>query len=301
MANVKRSRLFMSEKLADIDALDEPEAKRARITHGDGDILRAVIQAHRDGRLTLATSPTPCKRCGSRDLDEDIDACDRCHYPQHWQPVTPDECQVKGVGQGPKYHIVIDLESKGRALCHPINGLGLYVGPMERPANGPIYTVKRRWALAPLPGQFVEPACMEEFWSRFPDQLAWFNSHEQPARVVLTEFIHTVKDVVRQVGVGNLVLATDCPDFDIGRLDQLLYKLGVCPDPIRYLGTETRHSCDDASERIAQLSDGAWDACEAWIMEKAPHSVHSHFPDEDAEHEYWQLQWLAQHEGQWKL
>ncbi len=56
------------------------------------------------------------------------------------------------------------------------------------------------------------------------------------------------------------------------------------------MGSPRRHGQVDPGERLDAL--GLWDECDAWIAEKHPGVVHSHRPDEDAEHSYYQMVYL---------
>ncbi len=64
---------------------------------------------------------------------------------------------------------------------------------------------------------------------------------------------------------------------------------------MRYLDVGVRHSQADPSERLEQLGDGAWDACDAWMAKEHPGVKHTHFPDDDAEHSYWQMVYCDEH------
>jgi hypothetical protein len=92
---------------------------------------------------------------------------------------------------------------------------------------------------------------------------------------------------------GCLLIFWD--DSDLGRLDELGYRTGTWADPIRYLTTEKRHQLRDPGERLDMLGPKASEDCKKWIAEQCPHAKHSHFPDDDAEYEYWQQLYCDAH------
>jgi hypothetical protein len=70
---------------------------------------------------------------------------------------------------------------------------------------------------------------------------------------------------------------------------------GTWDAPVRYLDVNVRHQQRDPGERLSQLGDAARDDCKAWLALWAPHAKHTHFPDEDAEHEYYQMLYCDAH------
>jgi hypothetical protein len=195
-----------------------------------------------------------------------------------------------------KYYLSVDVESTGSSYSNPVVAIGLFFGPqdgdMDEKRPGAYYNWKKRWALAPLPGQYDEDRCMSEFWSKFPTVMDWIKANARPANDVMIEFMKMCNDMVKVVGEGNITLVSDCPDYDIGRINHLGEVTGTMRNELRYLATNKRHSLVDPSERLDQM--GADDACEAWMKKNHPTVKHTHFPDDDAEEAFWQMVYCKQ-------
>lgn len=117
----------------------------------------------------------------------------------------------------------------------------------------------------------------------------WIGENARPAADVMKELLTYCQGLLKDLGPRTVTLLTDCPDFDLGRLDELGWRTKTWLDPIRYMGGDTRHSQADPGERLDQLGGDHWDKCKLWIQKQAPHAKHSHFPDDDAEYEYYQM------------
>jgi len=85
---------------------------------------------------------------------------------------------------------------------------------------------------------------------------------------------------------------------DLGRLDYLGHITGTWNKPTRYLGVDVRHQQVDPGERLAQMGNGARAKFETWLKKRAPYAKHSHFPDSDAEYEYYQMLYCNENIGQ---
>jgi hypothetical protein len=175
-----------------------------------------------------------------------------------------------------------------------VTAIGVYLGPVDPRTPGAL-TIKKRWALQPLPGQTDQELCVKEFWSKFPEVDQWIKDNARPANIVMNEFLEFCREVVAKVGTKNIKIVTDCPDFDLGRLDYLGHITGTWDRPIRYLGVGVRHQQADPGERLAQMGNGAWAKFETWLKTRAPLAKHSHFPDEDSEYEYYQMLFCNEH------
>lgn len=186
-----------------------------------------------------------------------------------------------------KYYLAIDIEGRGGSLFNPITAIGVYLAPVRPTMAGT--RIKRRWALQPLPGDIDEEKCVSEFWARFPEVDAWIKREALPAPEVMKAFREWCRDMANIIGPGKITILTDSPDYDLGRLDYLGHRTGIWDKPIRFLDVGVRHSQADPSERRAQLSDAAQAGFKTWLAEHAPHAKHSHFPDQDAEYNYWEM------------
>lgn len=186
-----------------------------------------------------------------------------------------------------KWYLSIDIEGRGSSLNNPITAIGVFFAPVDDASAA----VKKRWALQPLPGQVDEPRCVAEFWARHPLVDAWIRANARPANEVMAEFQDWCRTAVSKAGgPGNIILVTDCPDYDIGRLDHLGHATGTWNNTMRYLGGTTRHYQVDPSERFEQLVPGAARHYESWLYERGGRTRRlletTHFPDDDAEQAY---------------
>lgn len=202
---------------------------------------------------------------------------------------------VCGCTQGPlslqmlatKYYLSLNIESTGDRYHNTVNAIGIYWAPVIPGTPGPV--IKKRWCLKPLPGDQDDPTTMREFWDKFPDVFQTIQAEARPAAEVMLEFRDFLRTGTQARGVKNTTILTDCPDFDLGRLDYLgQLRTGAFDRPVRYMDVGVRHGQADPSERLEQLGAGAEAKFEAWLKEKAPGVKHTHLPDDDAEHSYWQ-------------
>jgi hypothetical protein len=196
----------------------------------------------------------------------------------------------------PVYYMSLDIESEGDGYDNPVIAIGAVFGPAD--GSWPRAELKRfRGNLEPLPGQRPDPACMTEFWAKFSDVRAEIRAGAQPAGLVLSAFQQWMQQLLAAyedsaaAAPGRIKIVSDCPDFDLGRLDALaMLQTQTWERGVRYLGGVTRHGQVDPGERLAAL--GARAQCDAWIAAAYPGVVHDHRPDNDAEHAYYQMVYL---------
>ncbi len=73
--------------------------------------------------------------------------------------------EIASLRAGSAYYLSVDIESRGNWFNNPDTAIGLYFGLRAPDAADPLAgSVKKRWALAPLPGQVDEERCVREFW-----------------------------------------------------------------------------------------------------------------------------------------
>ncbi len=63
------------------------------------------------------------------------------------------------------HYLSLDVETRGVLFNNPVTAIGVYVAPIDpvaAAAEGAL-VIKKRWALAPLPGQEDEARCVTEF------------------------------------------------------------------------------------------------------------------------------------------
>ncbi len=227
-----------------------------------------------------------CPDCHDRQFARN-DTCRQCGAPRPWSdfvPLTAANAAAFLRGDTPprKYYLAVDIEGRGDGFDNPITAIGLFFAPTKLPI-GPddVPSLKRRWALTPLEGQSDERRCIDEFWAKFPDVDAWIKGNAKEPRGVLLEVMETCRSLVEQAGMRNITIVTDCPDYDLGRIDNLLWLLRVRQKPFRFLGTNVCHSVNDPGQRLKQLN--AEEGFKYWMREEHPTVKHSHYPDDDAE------------------
>lgn len=186
------------------------------------------------------------------------------------------------------WYLALDIESTGPRYNNTVNSIGAYLAPADPASRGE--HVKWRRSIQPMPGEEDDPVTMREFWANFPDVLKTIRAEARPAVEVMAEFrdfLHTKAEA----GLGKIVILSDCPDYDAGRLDylgQIITK--TFTQPIRYMDVGRRHAIADPSERLAQLGDDAEAKFEAWLAKNAPAATkHTHLPDDDAQHLYYMM------------
>ncbi len=66
------------------------------------------------------------------------------------------------------HYLSLDVETRGVLFNNPVTAIGVYVAPIDPVAAAApgALVIKKRWALAPLPGQEDEERCRVEFWVR---------------------------------------------------------------------------------------------------------------------------------------
>lgn len=193
------------------------------------------------------------------------------------------------------FFLSIDIESEGDEFHHPVIAIGAVFGPAD--GSWPRDRLIRfRGNLMPLPEQKPDPECMRNFWVKNQEVYREIKDAHRPAADVMNEFLGFCQSLVKRFEQdplvdGKIVLITDCPDFDLGRLHVLgCIQTQTWPSGIRCLGGNKRHGQKDPSERLDALQQ--WDECENWIQETHPGVGHDHRPDNDAEHSYYQMVYL---------
>lgn len=196
-----------------------------------------------------------------------------------------------------KHYLSLDIEMRGKDMEeHPVTAIGIFVGPVDRTSPLKKLELKRRWALKPLPGQVDEKDCVDNFWAKFPEVDQWIRVNALDATTVMSAFREQLLQLATLLGPKNLIFLTDCPDTDLARLDYLGKRTRTFKEPIRYLEMGIRHSQADPSERLAQLGQRQKELLfDHWMATYHPTVKHTHFPDDDAEHSYWMMQYCDQH------
>lgn len=197
-----------------------------------------------------------------------------------------------------KYYWSIDIESVGPRLTDSVIAIGTCFGPADGSWSRERLH-KKLIRLRPRQGDTVDQSTMTEFWDK---NAAVYAELTEPtgradARVaifhLLVHAVELVKAYEVEIDGGTIEIVTDCPDYDLGRLNHLAYEMGFSElRPVRFMGTERWHTQRDPSERLDAL--GEEDACARWIAANVPGVVHNHRPDNDAEYTYYQMVYLHQ-------
>jgi hypothetical protein len=128
----------------------------------------------------------------------------------------------------PKMFVCIDVEARGISpIRHGINAIGATFHVIE---NGvPTLVDKKLWALAPLPGQDYEHACLQEFWlasDKMRALKAYFESQANPAHEVIFDFYETLAACTERY---NVRIINDAPEFDMPFISYYLDYHGYPP------------------------------------------------------------------------
>ena len=190
----------------------------------------------------------------------------------------------------------VDVESTGERFTNTLCSIGIIVGPAD--GSWPrAKLIRYRADLKPLHGEVDDPRCMEKFWAQHPTVYSEIQANAKDAHVVMTGLLSFCQQLVAHIEDnpeidGKIVLLTDCPDFDLGRLHYLgEVATKTWPTPFRNLGKPgVRHGYMNPWERLDVL--GKADECADWMQRNVPGVVHDHRPDNDAEHTYYQQVFL---------
>ena len=117
-----------------------------------------------------------------------------------------------------KQHVLlaIDVESRGEnMITHGIVSIGWCVGCADE-----FHVIERgRVSLKPLPGQTFERRCIDEFWSKYKDQLHMLQKEAVDADRGMSEFRQKMQEYDRNYRV---TIVSDNPAFDIGIVNYYL-------------------------------------------------------------------------------
>ena len=214
---------------------------------------------------------------------------------KRWMPqLTEENLAWIAANQTETYILSVDVESLGPSLpLHATNAIGIFLAPRNWRTNQSGLRLKKRWNLQGFFGQTSDPGTMSGFWNLHPTIFKTLSDNPLDPHVVMIELIVFLQALETVVGSRNIVLVTDCPDFDLERLDELLRRTEVSAWPFRYFGHDgdgkARHAMIDPSERMEQLGRFAYDNVKKWFAENNVVVAHTHLPDDDSENTYWDL------------
>jgi hypothetical protein len=192
------------------------------------------------------------------------------------------------------YVLSVDVESLGPSVpLHTTNAIGIFFAPRDWRTNESGLKLKKRWNLQGFFGQTSDPDTMSGFWDKHPAVFATLSENPLDPFEVMPDLIELVQALENVVGANNIVLVTDYPNYDLGRMDALIERTATSVWPFCYFGHDgngkARHETIDPSERMAQLGPRAYDNAKKWFAENNVHVAHTHLPDDDAENTYWDL------------
>jgi len=169
----------------------------------------------------------------------------------------------------------LDIEGTGKTLKHPINAYGYCIG--DRYGNisdcGECHIKTDKSVL--------EPQCKEEFYDKHPG--LW--EELQKGAIDPKDAARLLDTVSREKAEKEgyqTILISDCPDYDIARLDAFLYE-HLERDPLRYDSKGNRRWVVDPSERASAFGKNIEEACQKEADDKVEHD---HRPMNDAIHHY---------------
>lgn len=208
------------------------------------------------------------------------------------------------------YYLSVDIETMGPRYSDTVNAIGMAFGP----ADGSWRKLRTlRYSVKAEPMETTDQQTFQNFWIHHPELLREITDTAVSAPYALVRIMSFVQQLVASYEDGSgsgsdgedkeqatIVLVTDCPDFDLGRLDFLLKKHKICDRPLRWLGSPRRHAVMDPRERLEALGPSCVKACATWIKKTRPGVVHDHRPEHDAEYTYWQAVWLNSFQHLWQ-
>jgi hypothetical protein len=193
------------------------------------------------------------------------------------------------------YYMSIDIEATGDSYFSTINSLGAAFGPAS--GTQPKNLFRFRADMKPLPGAIDEEDCIENFW-KLKAYAVWLEiqANAIDPKEAMRRFLSFCQQMVAffednpdPAECGEIVILSDCPDFDVGRLQ---YHAEVATAtwtvPIRSLGKAgTRHNLLNPKAWIKTPEEKQeW---EDWRKRNVPDVVHDHRPDNDATYTYYQM------------
>lgn len=130
--------------------------------------------------------------------------------------------------------LAVDIECFGDAFDAHIPAVGFAVGHVWKDAHRAEIVETRLFKIAAPSAEIVpEPRCQVEFWDKHPGLLAELQKDALPLCVVGPQIYAYVQSVYKQFG-PRVEIRSDNPEFDLGRLNFLLYQCGASKVPIRY-------------------------------------------------------------------
>lgn len=115
----------------------------------------------------------------------------------------------------------IDIECRGQGPWrHGIISIGVCVGSATKEE----VIEKRRWDLAPFPGQTMEQRCMDEFWSKHLVHLQTLTAHAMDPVVAMREFRAYLDSCYTRF--SDVYLVCDNAGFDFGNINAYLDRAG---------------------------------------------------------------------------
>jgi hypothetical protein len=176
-----------------------------------------------------------------------------------------------------QHYLVVDIEKLGSGYEHALIAIGAMVGSLE---SGVLEA--REWHLAPEPGQVPEQRCMDEHWSKFPEQLKALQSDAQPFQPTMLAFLAWWDQA--QERFPGIRIVSDNPEYDLGQLNWYSKKA----QPERRFSMRNVQATgaylwvEDPSEQLTGLDMFRPAQSMANMLSKI-----THLPGQDVEHIFW--------------
>jgi hypothetical protein len=178
-----------------------------------------------------------------------------------------------------RIYVSIDIETGGPVFqINPLYGIGYYI-------NSSIYgcLYKATLCIKQLPFQIMNKNTYQGFWLKNMHILERIKQNAKDIAVQVKTFIDIIDSLEDRIVNGlrpTIIFICDNPSFDISFIDYWAYAL-FKRNPIRYSKIGEYRSIIDPTERIVALGIYKEAKKLASIICK-----HSHWPEDDAEHNY---------------
>lgn len=174
-------------------------------------------------------------------------------------------------------YVSIDIEGTGDNLKYPISNIGFCVGD----SDGKIHQTER--IDIKVDKSEIEQRCWDEFWSKYPGLWEKLQKNAIETRAAALKCYRFLYSIELKYQGQKVQFITDCPDYDIARIDNMLFKELGC-NPLRFDSENKRRWAVDPSERAEGLGEEG-KRCYARVKEMGV--KHSHDPVEDATFNYY--------------
>lgn len=215
------------------------------------------------------------------------------------------EKKIKVAATEERHYLALDIEGTGPGPEHKMVALGVVLSTKSR---GIVLKTKFTFPLCEFPATPEEvetllsttknaewnPATLTGFWK---PRIEWAHKHlrhpgsgsvANPRREAESEYREEVTRVIHflqllLLAYPRIDLISDNPNYDLGRLDQLIFKYGLGPTPLREFGGDHRNVwCVDSMLK----AKGEYGTIRFKELKEEDKVEHDHLPENDA-HCHW--------------